>query len=154
MQQNSGLCSLTQGITYKNHKLPLSAAMLWALTLPRLPASPGKSLWPTTEQGNLENMPCVSGTSPLKEVPTRSSFLPPSHATQGLGLCFVLLPKHSSLCQFGLQHKYCETADSLVPIMVILQVTTRKIFFIVCGHILLPVIYDLDEEKFSWQNCC
>lgn len=91
----------------------------------------------------------TQGTFPPEEGSKRSRSLPPKRAAQGSGLRLVLLPKHSGLCQFGLQHKYCATAGSLVPIMVILQVTMRKIFLIVCGHILLPFICDLGEEKCS-----
>lgn len=84
--------------------------------------------------------------------PYKGQFAPPNPAAQGSGLCCVLLPKHSRPCQFGLQHKYCATADSLVPITVILQVTTRKLFLVVCGHIQLPPLYDLRWREIQLEK--
>lgn len=97
---------------------------------------------PVEKQGDPGDVPTGGGLQEEQLAPSQAR-------STGLGLCLVLLLKHSRLCQFGLQHKYCATADSLVPIMVILQVTMRKIFLIVSGHILLPLICDLDEEKLS-----
>lgn len=127
------------------------------LCAPQATALRSQALSPHLDTGKVPPKPTTAktmGTSPLEEVSKRSSLLPPKHAARSSGLCLVLLPKHSRLCQFGLQHKYCATADSSVPIMVILQVTMRMVFLIVCGHVLLPLICDLDEEKFSQRKFC
>lgn len=134
--QSSHPCSLTQRVTHTCHQSLLSTA-----TLPALTSSP--------QHPKPEHSRGTSRISLLEEVSKRSGSLPPKHALWGLGLSLVLLPRHSRLCQFGLQHKYCATAGSLVPIMVILQVTMRNIFLIVSGYILLRLICILEKEKFS-----
>lgn len=115
--QSSHPCSLMQRVTHTRHCPPSQAASTYHL-----------SPQPSRE---------TSRKPLLEEVSKRSDSLPPKHALWGLGLCLVLLPRHSRLCQFGLQHKYCATAGSLAPIMVILQVTIWKVFLIVSGYILL-----------------
>lgn len=134
--QSSHPCSLTQRVTQPHHCSPQPSCQ-------HLAATHHLSL-PSPEQTR-----GTSRMSLLEEGSKRSSSLPPKHALWGLGLCLVLLPRHSRLCQFGLQHKYCATAGSLVPIMVILQVTRRKVFLIVSGYILFQLICILVKQKFS-----
>lgn len=60
--------------------------------------------------------------------------------------CYRGIPGSVSLdCNINI----VQLLGSLIPIMVILQVTMRKIFLIVSGYILLQLICILEKEKFS-----